>query len=164
MDRLATLGHEIHTATGRCLARARRRVLVRRWGTSTRVLSFTICLVIWWLLIAGVLVLTMQVPVASAPKAGLIVAPGWTGRINQTGMPVWLMPADRLAYEESQRGFRESDEEAIERAFTGSEWIEVFHRQAVRIVEVDGEAVQVELLEGWNVGRRGWLKPRHVGP
>ena len=35
-------------------------------------------------------------------------------------------------------------------------------RQAVRIVEVDGEANEVELLQGRNVGRRGWLKTRHL--
>ena len=151
-------------AAGRSLARTWRRAPVRRWGRSPRVVGVTIGLVAWWLLIAGVLVLTMPAPVASAPKAGLIVAPGQTGRIRQPGMPDWPIPVDRLAYEEYHRGYREGDDDAMDHAFSAFEWIKVLDRQAVRIVDVDGDAVQIEVLEGRNIGRRGWLKPRHLGP
>jgi hypothetical protein len=39
----------------------------------------------------------------------------------------------------------------------------VSHGQAVSIVAVDAEAVQVELLEGPQRGRRAWVQPRHLG-
>jgi hypothetical protein len=133
-------------AAGRSLARTWRRAPVGRWSRSPRVIGVTIGLVTWWLLIAGVLVLTMPAPVASAPKAGLIVAPGQTGRIHQPGMPDWPVPVDRRAYDEYRRGSRESDEAAMDHAFAAFEWIKVSDGQAVRIIDVDGEAVQPHLV------------------
>jgi hypothetical protein len=87
---------------------------------------------------------------------------GEVARLYQPGMPYWPIPVERQAFDEYQRGSRESDEGAIEHAFAAFEWFEVAHGQAVRVVEVEGEAVQVELLDGQNAGRRGWLKPRHL--
>ena len=71
---------------------------------------------------------------------------------------------ERAPFDESQLGYRESDEAAIEQAFTACEWIRVSHYDAVRVVTVDGEAIQVEMLEGPHIGRQGWLQSRHLGP
>jgi hypothetical protein len=38
------------------------------------------------------------------------------------------------------------------------------HGQLVRIVTVDGDAIQIELLEGLEAGHRAWLKARNLAP
>jgi hypothetical protein len=119
--------------------------------------------VAWWLLIAGAVALTLPVPARSATPTPFAVAAGRTARIHQPGMPDWPVPVDRAAFDEADRGFREGDEPAIEHAFSAYSWIHVEHGRRVRIVAVDGDAVEVELLEGPQVGRRAWLKPRHLG-
>jgi hypothetical protein len=126
--------------------------------------GLTISVVTFWLLVAGAVALMLPARAASAPKAGFVAVSGRTAHINQPGMPDWPVPVDRRAYDEYNRGFQESDDEAIEHAFAAFEWIAVSDGQAVRIIEVDGEAHRVEVLEGRDVGRRGWLKARHLGP
>jgi hypothetical protein len=74
------------------------------------------------------------------------------------------IPVERVGFDESQRGYRESSEEGIDHAHTAYEWIAVSHGQAVRIITRDGDAVEVELLGGWRAGRRGWLKNAQLSP
>ena len=143
-------------------ARRSGHVAARRWrgvaaGVGVGMVSAT-C----WLLILGLLALALPAPSAAAQRDGAILVIGSTAHIVQPGMTDWPIPVDRRAFEENNRGYRESDDEAIDHAFAAFEWIKVRHGQAVRIVEVDVEAVQVELLEGVSVGRQGWLKPRHL--
>ena len=120
--------------------------------------------VAWWLLMAGAVALTLPAPAASATPTPLAVAAGQLARIHQPGMPSWPIPTEWVAFAAYQRGAREGDETAMEQAFTRYEWIEASHGQAVWIVAVDGEAIQVELLEGPHEGRRAWLKARNLGP
>jgi hypothetical protein len=125
-------------------------------------MGLTIVVVTWWLLIAGAVVPAMPAPVASSPKTGSGPAVGQAARVNLPGLDWLPIPVDRTAFDESQRGYRESDEDAIEHAFTAYEWIRVSHGQAVRVVAVDGEAIEVELLDGGHAGRRGWVKSRQL--
>ncbi len=129
---------------------------------SAAVSSITGIVVLWWLLIGMAVVQTTPAPVALAVVAGVVPVPGQTGRIHLPGMSWLPIPVERAAFDESQRGYRESDEAAIEHAFTAYEWIRVSHHDAILVITVDGEAVQVELLEGPYLGRHGWLKPRHL--
>jgi type IV secretory pathway protease TraF len=124
--------------------------------------ALTIVVLTWWLVVGTVVVSMLSAPAASAPTMSFAVAPGRTARINQPGIPVWVIPVERAAYDEYQRGFQESNEELIEHAFTVFAWIEVSHHDAVRVVAVDGEAVQIELLDGRSGRRQGWLKTRHL--
>jgi hypothetical protein len=117
----------------------------------------------WWLLIAAAVQAALPES-AVTPRSPFVVRAGQTARIVQPGIWAWAIPVHRLAYDEYERGVRESDEEAIDHAFTAFDWIRVSHGQLVWIAAVDGEAVQVELLEGRHAGRRGWLKTRHLGP
>ena len=126
--------------------------------------AFTALVVTWWLLIAGLIIQVVPTPAASSPGPLNGPAPGHRARIHQPGIPHWPIPVEREAFDEFQRGMRESDEDAIDRAFTVSEWLPVEHGQAVMVIEIDGEAVHVELLEGTHVGRQGWLKPRNLYP
>jgi hypothetical protein len=123
-----------------------------------------VVVVVWWLLVAGAVVSTLPAPARSAPTVGMSLAPGRTARIYLPGMPDLPIPVDRGAFDEAQRGFRESNEQLIDRAFSMSEWIKVARDQRVLILTVDGEAVQIELLDGTNSGRRGWLKPSNLAP
>jgi hypothetical protein len=136
----------------------------RRWRGVAAVLGVGAASVTCWLLILGLLALAVPTPSAAAPKIAAVLVTGSTAHIVQPGMPDWPIPVERLAYDEHARGYREGDEEAMSYAFAAFEWIKVRDGQAVRIVEVDGLAVQVELLEGPNGGRRGWLQPRHLAP
>jgi hypothetical protein len=114
--------------------------------------------VTWWLLLAMVIAHVLPASVESATSE-YVNLPGFVSADSRLPIPV-----ERVAFDESQRGYRESDEEAIDHAFTVYEWIEVSHRQAVRIVTWDGEAAEIELLEGRHTGRRGWLKAAQLSP
>jgi hypothetical protein len=121
--------------------------------------------VAWWLLLGGAIIWLMPEPTAAASSSrGVAVVPGQTARIHQPGMTWWPVPVDRVGFDLFQRGSRESDERVITEAFEVSEWIEARHGQAVRVLAVDGDAIQVELLEGTFRGRRAWLVPRHLSP
>jgi hypothetical protein len=134
----------------------------RRRGLSGSAL--TLIVVGWWLALGGAVVWLMHEPTASATSTPSALAPEQMARIHQPGMPSWPIPVSRAGFDAFQRGVRESDEAAIEEAFTISEWIDARHGQAVRIITVDGDAVQVELLEGTYAGRQAWLKARNLSP
>jgi len=127
-------------------------------------ITLTALVMIWWLLIAGVIIHVAPAPAASSPGPLKGSAPGQRARIHQPGIPHWPIPVEREAFDDFQRGTRESDEDAIDRAFAISEWIPVEHDQAVVVIEVGREAVHVELLEGQHAGRRGWLQARNLRP
>jgi len=115
------------------------------------------------MLVGGALMLTMPAPAESA-ATGFSVADGKRAHVSIPGVRTLPVAVERPAHETFYRGARESDEDAIEAAFAMSEWIEVADGQAVRILAVDGEASQIELLEGPYAGRRAWLKTRRLGP
>jgi hypothetical protein len=127
----------------------------RFWGLAPLVVA-------WWLVIAAIVVATMPGPVASAPKVPLVVEPGTMAQIEQHGMRDWPIPVDRAAFDDLRRAYQESDQQAIERAAEATAWLTVAHHQIVQVVAVDGEAVQVLILEGDHAGRRGWLLTRHL--
>ena len=112
----------------------------------------------WWLLLVATIAFLSPAPAESAT----------TGYVNLPGLPsvysTLPIPLERLAFDEAQRGYRESSEAAIDHAHTAYEWIEVSHGQAVRIITRDGEAVEVELLEGRHTGRHGWMKTSQLAP
>jgi hypothetical protein len=147
------------TAMARAQIVGRRR---RGWGAA--IASLTAIVLSWWVLIAVVTVQTLPAPLASASTAKTELAVAQSARVDLPGLSSLPIPVERAAFDEAQRGFRESDEDAIEHAFTAYAWIEVSHRQAVRVVAIDGEAVEVELLEGRHAGRHGWLKTRQLSP
>ena len=116
--------------------------------------GFVIAVVAWWLVIGGAVALTL--PFAAVP--------GQAARIHQPGITWWPIPVSREGFDSFQLGVRESNESKMNEAFEASEWIEARHGQEVRIVAIDGDAIQIELLEGAFRGRRAWLLSRHLGP
>jgi hypothetical protein len=134
------------------------------WGSGIAVIGLGIVSAACWCLLVGAFALAVPAPSAATARAAALLTPGRTVHLTQPGMPDWPIPVDRRAHDEHDRGYREGDEEAMSYAFAAFEWITVRDGQAVRIVEVDGGAVRVELLDGASAGRHGWLKPRHLTP
>ena len=148
----------------RVLARPQRWLSLGRRGGGSVALALTVWVVAGWFVVAGVVTLIGTAPAAATPIGRFVAVPGRTAQIYQPGLPAWPVPVDRLAYDEYQRGFQESDDEAIEHAFAAFEWIEVADHQAVLIIAVDGPVIQVELLTSPNIGRRCWLHTRKLAP
>src|SRR5215204_2051509 len=113
----------------------RRRRIVRA-AVQPPSLGLAGVVIAWWLLLGGAAV--------SATLTPFTAAPGQRARIRQPGIRDWPVPTTRLAFEGFQRGVRESDESAINDAFTDGEWLAVNHGDDVRIVAVNGEVVEVE--------------------
>ena len=137
----------------------------RRLGPARRRGRFWLLLlfvVAWWLTIAAIVVATLPGSVDSAPRSGFVAVSGQTARINQHGLRSLPIPVSRAAFDQLRRAYRESDQDAIERAFASTEWLGVSHGQAVRVEVVDGDAVQVTLLEGEGAGQRGWILTRQL--
>jgi hypothetical protein len=128
----------------------------RRPGPAARALASIV--VVWWLLLGVVVVRLMPEPTASAQSKGHIA------RIHQVGLRQLPIPASRAGFDAFQRGIRESDEASIEDAFAISEWIYVTPGQEVRTVTIDGDAVEIEVLDGPYAGRRAWLDTKNVRP
>ena len=120
--------------------------------------GLTVFVLVWWLILGGVVVWLMPETTAAETVEGQIA------RVHQVGLPRLPVPVSRAGFDAFQRGVRESDEDAIEEAFTVSEWIHVTHGQEVQIVTIDGDAVEVEVLDGRYAGHRAWLKAKNVRP
>ena len=135
----------------------------RRAGRSSALL-LTAVVTGWWLCLGVAIVMLLPISAVSAPKGAYKPSPGATAHIVQPGLKAWPIPVARIAFDDFYRGTAQTDESAIEAAFTESEWIEVEDRTSVRVTVVDGDAIEIELLDGSNAGRRGWVKPRHLGP
>lgn len=108
----------------------------------------------------------MLVPesVSSAPQGAFQPTVGQRARATGIGWHPLPIPVTRAGFDEAQRGFAESDEAAINNAFEAYEWIELAERTTVRIVQVDGEVAEVELLDGPFASRTAWVRLRHLEP
>jgi hypothetical protein len=120
--------------------------------------GLTVFVLGWWTLLGGVFVWLMPEPTISATPKGRIA------RVHQVGLPGLPVPLSRAGFDAFQRGVRESDADAIADAFAVSEWTPVTPGQEVRIVTIDGDAVEIEVLGGPYAGRTAWLKARNLQP
>jgi hypothetical protein len=120
--------------------------------------GLTVVVLGWWLILGGAALWLIPEPTVSAAAKGRIV------RVHQVGLPRLPVPVSRAGYDAFRRGVRECDEDAIEEAFTVSEWISVTPGQEVAIVTVDEGAIEIELLDGPYAGRRAWLDTKNVKP
>jgi hypothetical protein len=126
------------------LARERGAPATERSGWRLGTVRLAVIVAAWWALLVGALAIAFPLPTQPAAAGGFTPVPGADAHIRALGPPGWPIPG--------------------ERALAAYAWVDVRDREAVRIVAVDAEAVQVELLEGRNAGRRGWLWAPHVGP
>lgn len=120
--------------------------------------------VTWWLAIAGTLALTLPRSAASATSSPFLAVSGQWAHVRLIGLSHLPVPVSRAAFDEYARGMAQTDEATIEHAFEAYEWVNVSDRQAVRIVQTDGIAIQIELQEGAYAGRSAWVTARQLGP
>ena len=137
-------------------------LLVRgRVGVGTTALGLAVAA--WWLLIVGSIVGTVPAPAAVAQLPDF-VAPGRSVQISAPPRVRWSIPVGRIEFDAYNLAVDMDDETALESSYAATEWIPVADLEIVRVVQVDGEAVQVELLDGAFAGRRGWLKAGQLRP
>ena len=120
--------------------------------------------VAWWLLLAGAVAWLGDEPTAAATPKPFAAVPGEMARIHQPSVPVRPVAATRAGFNAYQRGIRDNNAVALEEAFVVSEWYAVGHGEWVRVVAVDGDAAQVELLEGGYAGRLAWMTMQELSP
>ena len=139
------------------------RRIVRVW-LRQRAFGLAGLVVIWWLLIAGAVAHMLPPRVWSASPRSLVLEPGRYADIRQPDLPDWPLPTSREAYDEFQRGVMEGNEDVMDHAFVIAPWVKVNDGDGVRIVTVDGDLVEVELLDGKGAGHLAWLTSRRLGP
>jgi hypothetical protein len=120
--------------------------------------GLTIFVLGWWMLLGGVVVSLMPEPTVSAAAKGHIA------RVRQVGLRQLPIPVSRAGFDTFRRGVRKSDEDAIEDALEVSEWISITPGQEVAIGTVDGDALEIEVLDGPYAGRRAWQDTKNVRP
>jgi hypothetical protein len=120
--------------------------------------GLTIVVVTWWLLLGGALVWVLPERVATAaPTFPVAVAVGMIVRVSQpSGLPLSLT-RDRTNFETMRQAVASKDEDAALRGFATFEWIDVEDGQIARVLVVDRDAVQIELLEGKYAGESAWI-------
>jgi hypothetical protein len=113
-----------------------------------------------WSLLAFGLLAPTAAEAAQTPDS--VIVPGGLARVEAPPLQVWLIPTDRATYEAYHRAIQEDDEGSISEASSRPGWISVADGQVIRVVLVDEGAVQVEMLDGPDVGGQGWLKTRQL--
>jgi hypothetical protein len=127
-------------------------LLRRRW----RPIGSTLAIVVisWWLLLGAALIWVSPDPLAKAMPTPFDVVEDQIARVHHPGPIRWAVPVNRAGFDAFERGTREGSQTLIDEAYELSEWIEAAHGQAVKIITVDGDAIQIEVLEGMYAGRR----------
>ena len=141
-----------------------------RRGTSLAITGVAIGLVSWWALVfalVSVLLTGPAAPVRAELPPDFTITVGRLVHLHARGFNGWSIPVNRLTYEAYIQAQTQIDPGVRDfelASLTHHAWISVSDRLTVRVVEVDGEAVQVELVEGRNTGRRGWLSSLELDP
>jgi hypothetical protein len=129
-----------------------------------RALLWVLGVTAWWLLLIGVIALMAPAP---AKVVGAALVPGRTVYLHTPNGSEWPIPVDRPASHDCNGAFEvtgEGNEGGPSAALLQAACVVVSNRQAVQLVAVDGDVVQVEVMGGPESGRRGWLLTRHIIP
>jgi hypothetical protein len=136
-------------------------LMVRNWiSSATFVLVLGVMLA--WLGIFGIIELAM--PPMALPSNGITLEPGRSAHLQALPVPEWSIPVGRLEFDAYNLALDRDDEKALAIMATVAEWLPVRVNQEVLVVLVEGDEVQVELLDGADGGRRGWLRRKHLAP
>ena len=138
-------------------------LLVRgRVGTVT--VALVVGAAVWWLLILGTVVLMVPTH-GRAAVTSVVVSPA--GRLAYIYVPPGAaspIPADWVIFDAYYQALGDVDEDAIIRILSRPGWIPVVDHQAMRVVGIYGDAIQVEVLDGQSAGVRAWLKVYQLSP
>jgi hypothetical protein len=117
----------------------------------------------WWLLVVGAVALLPTSP--AGVDDVLALAPGDMAHISTPSGGAWLIPMERVTYYEVEWPSANDNVEDVPadvRAQPG--WLAVRDGQAVRVVDIDRTAAEVELVEEPNIGGQGWLHLQYLRP
>jgi hypothetical protein len=136
-------------------------LMIQSWVSSAR-LTLVLSVMLIWLAIFGAIEFTM--PSRALPSNGIDIEPGYSAHLRPLPAPEWSIPANRLDFDAYNLALDRDDEMAIARISAVSEWLPVRAYQEVLVVLVEGDTIQIELLDGPYAGHRGWLKRQQIVP
>jgi len=146
-------------------------VLLARGRVSAATVALVGGVLAWWLMIVGAITLAVPTPAAAPavpegakPRVAIVFAPGDLVHVSAPSGALWLMPVDRVTYYEYDRALLDNDADVMAQMRAQPGWVVIVHGQVMGILDVDPTAVQVELLESPNTGRRGWLPVDYLRP
>ena len=139
-------------------------ILLVRGQVGAGSVSLVLGVMVSWLVIFGAVAFTVPTPATPAHAPPRTIVEGDIATIQAPPLEAWPIPIDRTTYDDYHRAFLDDDEGAMMEALSRPGWIPVADRQAVRLVLVDRDAAQVEVLDGPHAGSRGWLKTRQLRP
>jgi len=118
----------------------------------------------WWLLVFGIIALTVTLPERVGQADAFSFMPGQDAHLAGGPHGAWLIPSDRVTFDDYHGAVLAGQERTITEALSRQGWIGVVEGQAVRVALVGGNAVELELLESPNTGGRGWLNLNYLRP
>jgi hypothetical protein len=86
-----------------------------------------------------------------APDTSVI---GHTRRVTTPGTNLWVQ---EVAYLTMRRAIQEKDDDTFARVVRTYEFFPVNPSHRVMVLKISGERAQVEVIEGPQAGRRGWI-------
>jgi hypothetical protein len=123
-----------------------------------------VAVVIWWLLVFGIIaiMITTTEPVGEADAVSY--TPGQDAHLFAGHLASWLIPIDHATFDDSQGRVLAGHEHIVADTLSRPGWIRVAEGQAIRVIVVVGDAVQIELLESPGTGDRGWIHTVYLRP
>jgi hypothetical protein len=133
--------------------------------------ALIIAVTVWWLLIIGVVALTVPtpevlepfgfatVPTFAIPPTLAIsgVVPGQSVRLSVPTEAAWLVATDWVTYDDYQRTLL-GHADAVTVVLARPSWLSVLHGQAARVVDIVAGGALIELLEDPHAGLRVWIR------
>ena len=129
-----------------------------------RTLPWVLGVFTFWLATAAAIVLTVPAPWEAARISAPASPIGRPAYISVPSRVDWTIPTDRGTFDDYYQAVWVDDGDAINEALARPGWIAVADGQAVRIVDIVPDAVQVEVVDGQHAGVKGWVKAHHLNP
>ena len=118
----------------------------------------------WWLLLGGAIAWIMPEQIATVAPTPARIEAGMTVRISAANSPPFAIARDRAGLDAMRLGESALSESMTTSSFTSFVWIDVEHGQTAYVIEIDGDAVHIELLDGEHAGERAWIRDGALAP
>jgi len=126
--------------------------------------GLTVLVAAWWLVLGGAIIWIMPERVVTAAPTPSAVSVGAIVRIAQPGGSRVPIARDRDSFNAMRLAAAARYEEPSTEGIASFAWIAVEAGQAARVLMVDGDAVQIELLDGSHIGEQAWIRAGALVP